>query len=208
MLHYNGRPIPETLREMLDPQSTCLVVWDVQNGLASRIFNQDELKSNLRKLLSHGRGKIPIVYTKITPPPREYRSTWALYSAMRRFGVKDPSLLPEFMAPGSPEREIVPEVAPQDGDLVLEKPSTSIFIGTNFENLLRSRDIRTILFAGIATEIGVEHSARDAAARGFFPVILEDCVSSGDRDAHGRSLANMKRMFPVTDSKEVIAALG
>ena len=56
---------------------------------------------------------------------------------MRRFNIKDPAKMPVFMAPGTPEREVPAELKPAAGDLVLEKPAASIFIGTNFENLLR-----------------------------------------------------------------------
>ena len=204
MIVYNGLEIPENLGEMMDLRYTCLAVWDVQKGLTGRIFNPDEFKGRLRVLVEGLRGKLPVVYTLITPPPREFQSSWALFAAMRRFKAKDPSQIPVFMAPGSPEREVAPEVKPHPGDMLLEKPATSIFVGTNFEALMRARGIRTILFTGIATEIGVEHSARDAAARGFYPVVITDCVSSADKEAHERSLANMGKMFVTAESGEIL----
>ena len=66
---------------------------------------------------------------------------------------------PSFMALGSQEREIPELVKPILGDVVLEKPTASIFIGTNFENMMRNKGVTTLLFAGIATEIGIESSA-------------------------------------------------
>ena len=73
--------------------------------------------------------------------------------------------------------------------------------------MVRNAGIRTLIFTGIATEIGVESSARDASNRGFYSVIAEDAVSSGDQEAHKRSLANMSRMMLVKKSAEIISSL-
>lgn len=204
MKTVNGIEIFENLKEILTPAHSCLVVWDVQNGLVSRIFNRDAFIGDLKNLISRLRGRIPIVYTLITPPEKTFRSSWAYYSMMKRFGVDDPSKLPDFMAKGSMEREIPVEIAPENGDLILEKPSASIFIGTYFEQMMKNRNIKTLIFTGIATEIGIESSARDAANRGFYPVIAEDCVSSMDPEAHHNSLANMKKMFVCGNSRTII----
>ena len=207
MKSHDGVEVYENLLEITAPQHSCLVVWDVQNGLVDRCFNRVELLANLRKLLGALRGRMPVFYTLITPPPRGFRSSWGVYSMMRRFRVDDPGKIPEFMAPGSHEREIPAEVAPEPGDLVLEKPTANIFLGTPFEAMIRPRGIQTILFTGIATEVGVETSARDAGARGFYPVIVTDCVSASDREAHERSVAGMRRSFIAAASDEVIGCM-
>ncbi|MHB1661312.1 MAG: cysteine hydrolase family protein [bacterium] len=204
MKEISGIKIYENLKEIINPEHTCLVIWDVQNGLVSRIYNKPEFVTNLKNLVSALRGKMPIVYTLITPPQKEFRSSWSYYSMMKRFGVDDPAKLPEFIIKGSNDANIPEDVAPKAGDILLEKPSASIFIGTYFEQLMKNRNINTLIFTGIATEIGVESSARDAANRGFYPVIAADCVSSMDKDAHGRSLENMKKMF-VCESSQAIA---
>jgi nicotinamidase-related amidase len=61
-----------------------------------------------------------------------------------------------------------------------------------------------ITFTGIATEIGVESSARDALNRHFYPVIVSDTLSSSDKDAHARSLQNMERFLTVASINELI----
>jgi len=73
--------------------------------------------------------------------------------------------------------------------------------------MLRNRGITMIIFTGIATEIGIESSARDASNRGFYPVVVSDCVSSMDREAHERSLKNMHKLFIVEDSAAILSAL-
>jgi nicotinamidase-related amidase len=95
-------------------------------------------------------------------------------------------------------------VRPQEGDTILNKNTASIFVGTNFELQVRNANLSTIIFSGIATEIGIESSARDALNRGFFPVVVTDAVSSSDREAHTRSLQNLKNMMILLTSTDLV----
>jgi nicotinamidase-related amidase len=208
MKNTYGVIIYEDLKEIVDPKHSCLVIWDVQTGLADRVPDKDELIGNLKNLTKSLRGKMPVVYTLITSIPKQFQSSWYLYTMMRRFNVKEISELPDFMAPGSKEREIPKALQPEDGDIVLDKPAGSIFIGTNFEYMMRGRAITTLIFTGIATEFGIESSARDASNRGFYPVVVSDCVSSWDKDAHERSLRNLDKIVIVTKSDEILKSFG
>jgi hypothetical protein len=99
--------ILESLKEIVNPEHTALVFWDCQNGLVSNIFNRDEYLANLEALLVvTRRQQIPVIYTKITPMPAGYQSAWSIYQSMKRFSVDDPSKIPVFMKPGSPEADI------------------------------------------------------------------------------------------------------
>jgi nicotinamidase-related amidase len=200
----NGIMVYESLEEIIEPDHSCLVVWDVQNGLVDRIFNKEEFMANLKNLVEKLRGRMPVVYTLITPMHRDFTSSWSYFSMMRRFGVDDINKLPSFMAVGSKEREIPEMVQPEHTDIVLEKSTASIFIGTNFEYMMRNRNINTIIFTGIATEMGIESSARDASNRGFYPVVVSDCVSSLDKDAHERSLKTMANLFIVETAGNIL----
>ena len=95
-------------------------------------------------------------------------------------------------------------IKPQSTDIVIEKHTASIFIGTNFEYMMRNRGVTTLIFTGIATEIGVESSARDASNRGFYPVIVSDCVSSADKAAHERSLETLAKVLVVEKSANIV----
>lgn len=108
---------------------------------------------------------------------------------------------------GSPEREVPGELTPEGDDIVIEKSTQNLFVGTNAEMILRNRGIQTLVFTGIATEIGVETSARDAGARGFYPVVVSDGVSSMDREAHERSLQALARLGIVATMDEISAAI-
>ncbi len=207
MKTFNGVELYETLDEIVDPSHTCLVVWDVQQGLVNRVFNKEAFLDSLKTLIDGLRGKMPVVYTLITPLPPAYQSGWGLLSMMRRLQIDDPAKLPLFMAPGSPEREIPDLVKPRPGDIQMDKSTANIFLGTNFELMMKNRGIKSLIFTGIATEMGVELSARDAAARGFYPVVVTDCVSSMSREGHERSLANLARLTTTASCKEILNSL-
>jgi len=197
--------IYRNLQEIVEPEHTALVIWDVQNALVNSVFNKEEFLHNLKLFIeSARRNRIPIVYTKITPLPRYYESSWRIYMLMKRYGVDEPEKLPPFMEPGSPDSEIHGEVSPIDNDVIINKHTPSIFIGTHFENMMRNRGINTILFTGIATEIGIDSSARDSANRGFYTIVVEDCVSSTDKEMHESSLRTLKRVCLVELSKDII----
>ncbi len=82
------------------------------------------------------------------------------------------------------------------------KKRFSSVVDTGFERMLRNAGIITIVFTGIATEFGVESSARDAFNRGFYSVVA-DCESSPYKDGHDRSLENMKNLITVINSEEI-----
>jgi len=65
-------------------------------------------------------------------------------------------------------------------------------------------DVLIILFTGIATEYGVEHSAREAGTRGFYPVVVSDCVSSSDKTAHEMALRIISHVCLVLPSKDIM----
>jgi nicotinamidase-related amidase len=207
MQEVNGVVVYENMQEIVDPKHSCLVVWDVQNGLVDRSFNKEEFLANLKNFIEKLRGRMPVVYTLITPVAKGFDSPWRYFSAMKRFNVTDVSKIPPFMAMGSKEREIPAVVQPQGTDIVLDKPAASIFIGTHFESMMRNRGITTLIFTGIATEIGIDSSARDASNRGFYPVVVSDCVSSADRESHERSLATLAKLLIVETSTNILNSI-
>ena len=182
----------ELLDEISKPDRTALVVWDVQNALVDGIFNKEEFLAKINELISgvrkHG---IPIFFSKITPLPERFESR------PRRYIRRTRNL--NFSANG-----LDLAIAPSPEDIVIPKNTASMFIGTNFEMMIRNTGINTLIFAGIATEMGIESSGRDAGNRGFFSIIARDAVSSFNREAHDRSLANMERILFVMNNSEIL----
>ncbi len=174
----------DEIKKLVKKNNSVLVVWDVQDALVNSIFNKDEFINKLKELIDAARkNNVPIVYTMITPFPERFQP-----------------IIRRSFNPG----DIYKEVYPKEGDVILRKNTPSIFVGTNFELMLRNAGITSIVFTGIATDIGVETSARHAQALGFIPVIAKEAVSSADRQAHERSLANMQRLMLVLSNREII----
>lgn len=179
----------DELKKIIDPKSSIFVAWDVHRALFNNIFNKEEFQNGFNTALNAARkAKVPVIFTKITPYPAGFEPVSSRLMRWRG-GFK-----PE-------EMELM--VQPQQNEIVVNKNTWSIFVGTNVELLARNSGRTVFVFTGIATDVGVETSARHAYALGFIPVIISDAVSSSDKEAHERSLANMKKFFPVISSSEL-----
>jgi nicotinamidase-related amidase len=107
------------------------------------------------------------------------------------------------MQPPPGKRDLSLAINRNENGVMLTKHTASIFIGTDFERMIRNAGITTIIFSGISTELGIESSARDALNRDFYPVIISDAVSSSDKDAHTRSIQNIERFLTVISINEL-----
>jgi nicotinamidase-related amidase len=118
--------------------------------------------------------------------------------------VRDPNAAP----PPANASQLVPEIGLQQGDRVVTKRQWGAFYGTDLEQWLRRKGIRTILLTGIATNIGVESTARAAFDQGFELVFVEDAMSSMTAELHEFPVkAIFPRMGRVRSTDEVLAAL-
>lgn len=92
---------------------------------------------------------------------------------------------PMASAPLAPNwADIVPEIGPRPGDIVITKRQWGAFYGTELDLQLRRRGVRTIVLAGIATNFGVESTARDAYERNYEQVFVEDAMTSMSAEGH------------------------
>ena len=88
----------------------------------------------------------------------------------------------KFITVGTWDWQIVDEIRPEPGDLVVPKARYSGFAGTAFESLLNGMDIRYLLFSGVATNVCVESTARDAYFAEFWPILIEDAMNHAGPD--------------------------
>ena len=110
---------------------------------------------------------------------------------------------------GTWDHAIVDPLAPQPGDIVVSKSRYSGFAGTGLEQILASRRIRTVLVAGVATNVCVESTIRDAYHREFFPVMVTDAtMAAGGAAAQEATEFNVEKFFGwLSTGAEVRAAL-
>ena len=114
---------------------------------------------------------------------------------------------------GTWNTEVLPQLTPRSGDIVVAKRRYSGFYETNLDSILRARSIRQLIVTGCTTSICVESTVRDAMFRDYQCVVLEDCTAEPigaamARTNHEASLLNIELLFGwVSDSRRLLEAL-
>jgi nicotinamidase-related amidase len=126
-------------------------------------------------------------------------------------GIGDPGPFGRVLIRGEEGHDIVAELAPADGEPVLDKPGKGAFYATDLELMLRNRGIRSLIVTGVTTEVCVHTTVREANDRGFECLVLSDCVGSYFPEFHDvglRMIAAQGGIFGwVTPSTELLARL-
>jgi nicotinamidase-related amidase len=111
-----------------------------------------------------------------------------------------------FAAPGSPDAEILPELAPVGDELVFSKTAGSVFCATNIEYVLRNLGITTLVVTGIVTTGCVHTAVTDAADRGFHVILVEDGCGALLPEMHWASIRILRDVYArVLTTEEVVA---
>jgi nicotinamidase-related amidase len=196
----SGEEIMSSL--VFDPRHTAVVVVDLQKGIvgfpgtphatASVIANCVDLLDAARTA-----GAQPVlVHVGLAPDGADALRTTA-DEAMRAGGARPPDW-----------SELIPELNRQPADIVILKRQWGAFYGTDLDLQLRRRGLSTIVLCGIATEFGVESTARDAYERGYEQVFAEDAMTARTAESHLNSTSRIfPRMGRVRRTAEIVAAL-
>jgi maleamate amidohydrolase len=141
---------------------------------------------------------IPIAYTR-----HAYAEDGSNFGL---FNIKLPTN--NLLTIGSRSVEIVPELAPMAGELVLDKQYPSAFVGTILASWLAARRIDTVVIAGCTTSGCVRASAVDAMCGGFRPIVVRDCVGDRAEGPHEANLFDLQQKYAdVVSLEDVLSHL-
>ena len=181
---------PESLT--FAPQQSALIVVDMQNAYASQggyldlagfdVSATRPVIDNINTAVAAARAAGMLIiwfqngwddqYVEAGGPGSpNYHKSNALKTMRQR-----PELQGKLLAKGGWDYQLVDELTPQEGDIVLPKPRYSGFFNTPLDSILRSRGIRHLVFTGIATNVCVESTLRDGFFLEYFGIVLEDAT--------------------------------
>ena len=122
---------------------------------------------------------------------------------------KNPELKEKIYFDGSWGAKIIDDLKPEPGDIVIKKQRYDGFIGTNLDIILRTRQIKYLLFVGVATNVCVESTLRHAFFLDYFPILLSDAVSQKGSDLIQKAtIYNTQSLFGwVSTSEKILEAI-
>jgi ureidoacrylate peracid hydrolase len=221
MIRLNTKP--EAIE--IDPTKAAIVVVDMQNAFASKggmldmagvdISGAAPVVGKIESVLNHARAcGIPVVHLQMGYKPDQSNSggpnspNWHKELAMTLMNRR-PELKGKLLTEGTWDFDVVEELKPKPQDLVVVKTRYSGFAGTSLDSMLRTRGIRYLFFAGIATNVCVESTLRDAYFLDYWPILLTDgAMQAGPHAAHEATIYNVEMFFGWTlKSHDFLAAI-
>jgi nicotinamidase-related amidase len=185
----------------IDRSQTALVVVDLQKGVVGRKTFPHE-----SDIVVKNTAAIADVFRTIGMPVFLVRVAFSLDGKDALRPIVD---MPWPAQPPPPDwTDIVPELGPKQGDFVITKHQWGAFHGTELDLQLRRRGITTIVLCGIATNIGVESTARFAFEYGFNQIFVEDAMSALSVEEHAVTISKIfPRLGLVRTTKELLSQI-
>jgi len=198
----------------MDPVTTAIVLVEYQNdftseggvlhGAVKTVMDATDMLTHTKDLVEAARAAgATIIHSPIQFAAGYYEITKHPYGILK--GVVDSSAFVK----GTWGAEIVGDLTPADGDIVLEgKRGLDAFASTNLDFILRSKGIETVVLSGFLTNCCVESTMRSAYERGYEVITLTDCVAGTSMEEHANAITYDYPMFshPMS-STDFLAAL-
>lgn len=200
--------ILKDLKERCDPRWACLLVVDVQNdfvspeGSAARKGDdvraaQAMVPALIRLIEEARRISLPVIHVKTTHSEWTDAPSW-IYRKSQRSGL-------DTCREGSWGAEFYEGISPLPNERVLVKHRYGAFINTDLNTILKSKGIESVLVTGVATNVCVEMTAREAYMYDYYVTMVEDCAAAYDPKMHEAALENIRCHFGlVASSREIM----
>jgi nicotinamidase-related amidase len=190
-----GLTVPESLAEATRPDTTALVVYDMQIGILHQLpHGKDILQQVLKVVAAARKAGVRVVFMRHMSMPNRLAGVFQLRQMMVWQRKTSPEDVQPWFLRDSPGFALAPELAVRDDEAVLDKITMSAFEGTPLSIVLRDCGLKSFVICGIATEIGIEPTVRHGADLGFIPIVVENACGGGHADAAERAMANMRFM--------------
>ena len=206
-----GINIPQTLQEVSDLKRVALLVYDMQVGILSQIKNPEQITQQVIKVLSAARDAgLRVFFSRHVSLPKELMGMVQFRMAMAWQRANSPDQVNPWFLRDSPGFQIVPELSPLPSEGVFDKLTMSAFEGTWLDFALRDCGINAFISVGVATEIGIDPTARHGADLGYIPVLVTDACGAGNEEAAKRSIESLKFAGDalITDTETLCSCLG
>lgn len=210
MQEFAGIKILQSLGEIINPQNTALIVYDMQAGIVTQIPNGREITQSVSRVLAAARAAgIRTFFTRHMSLSKELMGVFQCRTAMAWQRVDSMEKVKPLFLRDSPAFQIIPEFEPRPSEGIVDKITMSAFEGTYLEIALRDCGIRSFLIVGIALEIGIDPTCRQGADLGFWPILVRDACGFGNEEAANHSVASLQHMgdTTITDADTVCGML-
>lgn len=223
--YVNADPYPYPYNGDLRPDNTCLIVIDMQIDFCGQGGYVDKMGYDLsltrapiapiKTVLSTFRQQgYTIIHTReghrtdLSDLPQNKR--WR--SQQIGAGIGDPGPCGKILIRGEPGWQIIPELAPVEGEVIIDKPGKGSFYATDLDLILSQKGIQNIILTGITTDVCVHTTMRDANDRGYECLLLSDCTGATNYDNYLAALSMIKMQGgvfgAVATSHDLLAELG
>jgi len=188
-----GLSIPATLAEAVRPDTTALIVYDMQVGILRQLKNGPDVLARVLQVLELARSAgVRIFFMRHMSLPKKLAGVFQTRQMMFWQNKTSPDEVQPWFLRDSPGFALAPELAVRDDEAILDKITMSAFEGTPLSIALRDCGLTSFVICGIATEIGIEPTIRHGADLGFIPVLVEDACGAGEPEAGERAIAGMR----------------
>ena len=205
-----GLSVPEGLEDVCHPSRCAVIIYDMQNGIVPQIAEGQAVLKRCQQLLAAARtAGFRIFFTRHLFLPNHAAGVGQLRRAMVWQRQSDPAKTRPFITQGSPAWQIVPELAPQEDEVIIDKITMSAFEGTFLNIAMRDTRLEAFLIAGIALEVGIEPTVRHGLDLNYLPIVATDACGSKTPEVKERSLATLRDTGEVMTfpTEELVAAM-